>query len=225
MSEMYSITRYAMDGSVTGSDQMPKDFFGKRTRGSAGLVHQVALAMLAGQRHPLAHTKMRGEVRGGGKKPWKQKGTGRARVGSIRSPIWRGGGVVFGPRSNRVYEQKINTKMKQKAFLTVLKEHLEGNALSILEPAIPAENPKTKTMAKTVGVLRGALNVASKPILFLLSKTSDPSVKRVTRNIDKVTVLDIGELSVMNLLQYSCVLLTPNAFVQLADRCKKYKQS
>jgi len=111
-------------------DLNPKIF---NVKANPALVHQAVVAQMANERQVLAHTKGRGEVRGGGRKPWQQKGTGRARHGSIRSPIWRGGGVTFGPTKERNFKQKINQKMKQKALLAVLSDKVANKKLVVLD--------------------------------------------------------------------------------------------
>ena len=103
------------------------------------LLHQAMVAQMANSRQVLAHTKDRSEVSGGGKKPWKQKGTGRARAGSSRSPIWIGGGVTFGPTKDRNFKKKINQKMKQKAIFMVLSDRVKNNALVVLDSLELAE--------------------------------------------------------------------------------------
>src|SRR5579863_7804375 len=107
---------FTMKGGKAGTVALPAELFGAKW--NADLVHQVVTGMQANARPTVAHTKFRGEVSGGGKKPWKQKGTGRARHGSTRSPIWVGGGVAHGPRNEKSYDQKINKKMKAKALYT-----------------------------------------------------------------------------------------------------------
>jgi large subunit ribosomal protein L4 len=105
---------YNLKNEKVGTMELPADIFGARW--NASLVKQVLEAQLANRREPWAHTKTRGEVSGGGRKPWRQKGTGKARHGSTRSPIWVGGGVAHGPRNDRDYSQKVNKKMKRAAF-------------------------------------------------------------------------------------------------------------
>src|SRR3989344_5532102 len=115
-------TIYNQSGKETGKITLPESIFGVPWNGD--MVHQVVTSMNTSVRKPVAHTKTRGEVSGGGKKPWQQKGTGRARHGSTRSPIWVGGGVAHGPRNDRDYMEKINKKAKRKAVLAILSQKL-----------------------------------------------------------------------------------------------------
>ncbi|MDE1941428.1 MAG: 50S ribosomal protein L4, partial [Patescibacteria group bacterium] len=111
-------TVYNQQGKSAGKISLPEDIF--NVPWNADLVHEIVRLMNSNSRTPVAHTKTRGEVRGGGRKPWKQKGTGRARHGSTRSPIWVGGGVAHGPRNEKNYSRKINRKAKSKALFTIL---------------------------------------------------------------------------------------------------------
>jgi large subunit ribosomal protein L4 len=120
---------------------LPKEIFDVEI--NPDLIHQVVVAQTANRRRVIAHTKGRGEVRGGGKKPWRQKGTGRARHGSIRSPLWKGGGVTFGPTKERTFKKEINKKMKRKALFMVLTAKAKNNLLLVLDKII-LEQPKTK---------------------------------------------------------------------------------
>src|SRR3990167_5955176 len=114
------ISIYNQAGEKTSTMNLPKEIF--EIKFNADLVHQIAVSLSANKRQISAHSKTRSEVRGGGKKPWRQKGTGRARHGSIRSPLWKGGGVTFGPRKDKVYEKDVPKKMRRKALLMVLSE-------------------------------------------------------------------------------------------------------
>ena len=126
---------------------------------NADLVHQVVTSILSNARTPIAHTKNRGEVRGGGKKPWQQKGTGQARHGSRRSPIWIGGGITFGPRNEKNYDRKVNKKMRSKALATVLSQKIRDNELILVE-AMSFAKPKTVDAKKIILALSKVENAA-----------------------------------------------------------------
>jgi len=132
---------YNQKGKAIGKLILPESIFAIPWNGD--LVHQVVTSMQANARTPVAHTKDRGDVRGGGKKPWRQKGTGRARHGSSRSPIWAGGGVTHGPRNEKDYSKKINKKMKVKALYTVLSEKFRSGRIIFLEE-LDLKSIKTK---------------------------------------------------------------------------------
>lgn len=138
---------YNQEGKETGSINLPASVFGLPW--NSDLVHQVVVSEAANKRNRVAHTKDRGEVRGGGKKPWRQKGTGRARHGSIRSPIWIGGGVTHGPTKEKNYEKKIGKKMKAKALFTILSEKLRQNEILFVDN-INLKESKTKEAKKVL---------------------------------------------------------------------------
>src|SRR3989338_5551545 len=141
---------YNQKGKEVGKISLPESVFGLGW--NADLVHQVVVSMDSIARTSVAHTKNRGEVRGGGKKPWQQKGTGRARRGSIRSPIWVGGGVTHGPRNEKVFDRKVNKKMKAKALYTILSaKYKKGEVLFVDDLSLRAI--KTKTAKDTLGAL------------------------------------------------------------------------
>src|SRR3989338_5705358 len=133
---------YNVQGEKTGDMELNDAVFGVKPKKS--VVHQVYTALLANAREPWAHTKDKGDVRGGGKKPWRQKGTGRARHGSIRSPIWRGGGITFGPLNVRNYTKKVNKKMSQVAVRMCLTDKVNDARFIVLEALTPSG--KTKEM-------------------------------------------------------------------------------
>jgi large subunit ribosomal protein L4 len=142
-------TLYNIRGEKAGEVALPEGIFGLPW--NADLVHQVVVGMQANARRPVAHAKTRGEVRGGGKKPWAQKGTGRARHGSSRSPIWVGGGVTHGPRSDKSYAKKINRSMRQKALLVALsRKHKDGEVIFV--DSLEMQAPKAK---EAQGILAG----------------------------------------------------------------------
>jgi len=131
---------YTAEGKEKGNIQLPESVFNVPWNGP--LMHQVVTSMQDNARTPVAHVKTRGEVRGGGKKPWQQKGTGRARHGSIRSPIWKGGGVTHGPLKEKNYKRKINKKMAVKALAVVLSAKISDKEILILD-GLNLQAPKT----------------------------------------------------------------------------------
>ena len=133
---------YNQEGKKIGEVELPKRIF--NAPWNSDLVHQVVISMQSNARTPVAHTKGRGDVRGGGRKPWKQKGTGRARHGSRRSPIWVGGGVTHGPLSEKNYKKKINKKMKTQALYAVLSRKAKDKEIILLD-TLNISKPKTKS--------------------------------------------------------------------------------
>lgn len=193
------VKTYDQTGKEVGQTRLPSEIFGVKI--NPDTVHRVVVAQTANKRQVTAHTKDRSEVRGGGKKPWRQKGTGRARHGSIRSPLWRGGGVTFGPRKERNFKQKINKKMRRKALFMVLSAKAKENFLVILNE-IKLEKPKTKLMAEIIK----KLPVKSSSCLFVLPSMDQPLI-RASRNIPKVKPIQAKDLNVLELLSYKYLLM------------------
>lgn len=215
---------YSASGATTGNVKLPEGVFGLHW--NADLVHQVVTAMQANARKPVAHTKDRSEVSGGGKKPWAQKGTGRARHGSSRSPIWRHGGVTFGPRKDREYTQKINRKMRVKALFTVLsKKFADGNMLFLSEIVIA--EPKTKlarAMLTKLGTIKGYESVATrrKNGVYLVLPKADANVKKSFQNMGNVLVGTAGALNPVDLLMYKNILMVgPEECLKLIEARNK----
>lgn len=181
-------------------DVNPKIFGLKKP--DSGLIHQSVRVQLANARAPIAHTKRRGEVSGGGKKPWRQKGTGRARAGSIRSPLWRGGGVVFGPRSTRNFSLKMNRTAFRQALFTVLSDKARSNKLVILEQ-LP-KMAKTKEFIKAFGGLTDKLGF-KKYVLVLAQHNHE--LERSAQNLPNAKVLIANSLNVVDLLKYDPLIL------------------
>ena len=175
------------------------------------LVHQVVLAQTANRRQILAKVKARGEVRGGGRKPWRQKGTGRARVGSIRSPIWRGGGVTFGPTTEKVFKKRIPKKMRRKALFMVLSAKAKENLLLVLDK-LEIEKPKTKAMAKVLNKL--FLKKGSG--LIVLPKINKNIILSV-KNIPKTGTIQAKDLNVLDLLSYKYLVITKETIKIIKD--------
>lgn len=185
-------------GKETGSILLPKEIFDLKV--NPDLVHQVLTSQMANRRRVIAHTKGRGEIRGGGRKPWRQKGTGRARHGSIRSPIWRGGGVTFGPTKNRVFKKKINKKMRRKALCMVLSAKAKEKSIFILN-SLKLETPKTKEISKIFKKI-----IPQKSSILVLLPKKDEKILRAGRNIPGLKIMEARNLNVFDLLSFKCLI-------------------
>lgn len=206
---MPKVSLYNAQGEKSGQIDLKETIFGVTPK--AELVHQVYVALRGREREPWAHTKTRGEVSGGGKKPWKQKGTGRARQGSIRSPLWVGGGIVFGPRKDRNYAQKINKKMGKKAVSMCLSDKVKGDVFVAVD-ALPEGGT-----AKAFVVFRAKLPGADKNTLLIVSER-DEQLLRATRNLKKLDVRRAMDVNVVDLLHHSYIVASQSAIAVLEDR-------
>jgi large subunit ribosomal protein L4 len=187
--------------------ELPQEIFGAKV--NRGLLHEVVLNHLANKRQGTAATKTRGKVRGGGRKPYRQKGSGRARAGSNRSPVWRGGGTVFGPQP-RSYSYKIPKKVKWAALSASLtSRYSEGAVIFIDEIAVP--EPKTKA---ALGFLRG-LGLADNVLIIVPDRSE--TLELAVRNIPNVTVARVGELNVYKILKYEKLLIEKNALGRMKE--------
>jgi len=180
--------------------ELPKEIF--EVKLNTDLVHQVVLVQEANKRQGSAKAKARGEVRGGGRKPWRQKGTGRARVGSIRSPIWRGGGVTFGPIAEKVFKKRIPKKMRRKALFMVLSVKAKENLLLVLDK-LEIEKPKTKEMAEVLNKL-----FLKKGSGLVVLPKMNKSVILSINNIPKINTIQAKDLNVLDLLSHKYLLIT-----------------
>lgn len=180
------------------------------------LIHGVYVAHAANRRQSGAHTKTRGERAGSGKKPWRQKGTGRARVGSVRTPVWRKGGVVFGPRNERNYSQKINKKVNTKAILATLSRKLQDSQVVAVESFKFSENKtkKASEVFKNLGV-KGS-------VLVCLGEGEKESA-RASRNIVKVMNVPVAQLNVFDMLNHKTLILSKESIEYLEDKYGKDK--
>ena len=194
---MSKIKVYNQDGKVVSEREMAPKLFDVKVNES--LVHLAAEAQMANSRVMGGHSKTRGEVRGGGTKPWKQKGTGRARHGSIRSPIWRGGGVTFGPQSERNFSKKLNRKSKKGALAMALTDKVQHEALLGLE-SLTMEAGKTKTMAAMLKKLP-----VGRKVLLVLPK-SDPMAVRASRNLKNLWTITASAISLVDVLKADTVV-------------------
>ncbi|NNM83649.1 50S ribosomal protein L4 [Candidatus Parcubacteria bacterium] len=215
---------FSMEGEKVGSIALPESIFGVPWR--SDLVHQVTTAMQANARQNRAHTKDRAEVSGGGKKPWKQKGTGQARHGSSRSPIWRHGGVTFGPRSTRDYSEKINRRMRVGALLSALSKKAKDGEI-ILVDTLAMNVPKTAT-AKNVlkNLARGAtiadLVTKKNNAALLALAVYNANVTKSFHNFGNVMTEEVRNLNPVDVLTHKYLIIeNPEiAFASLLARAK-----
>lgn len=206
---MAKVPVYNNQGKNTGDINLTDAVFG--VTANPTLVHQVYLALEANLREPWAHAKDRSEVRGGGRKPWRQKGTGRARHGSRRSPIWTGGGVTFGPLNTRNYGQKVNRKMKAAAVKMCLSDKIGAEKFVVLEDF--QATGKTKEIA----ALRAHLPGSGKTTL-ILTDGSNEKLALATRNIPRVHVQRAQDVNVADLLNHQYIISTKTAIAALEKR-------
>jgi large subunit ribosomal protein L4 len=190
-------------GKKTGSRDLPAEIFEAKV--SVPLMHQVVLAGLAGIRRGTHATKTRGDVAGGGRKPWRQKGTGRARQGSIRSPQWVGGGVAHGPHP-RDHEMRVNKKMRKGALRSALTDALQSGKLAVVG-GLDFEEPKTKRAVE----LLEALDLTGRVLVVLAEPTTTLAVEKSFRNLTTVRVAYAGGLGVYEVIAADRVLLTEGA--------------
>ncbi len=213
---------YNLEGKKVGSTTLPSTLFGRRW--SADLVHQVVVAMSANQRRGTAYAKDRGAVSGGGRKPWKQKGTGRARHGSTRSPLWRKGGAVHGPTLERSYKQKINKKMRRAALASVLsRKWRDGEVLLVDDLNSVAGKTKAARQAllrlaaldgfRELGYRHGRRALVVAPVL-------PAAVSRGFRNLPTVAMSAVSNLDPLTAMQSRYLVLADpvNSLKILADR-------
>jgi large subunit ribosomal protein L4 len=201
-------TIYNQKGAEAGKIKLPETIFGLPWK--EALVHQVATSMMSNKRTPIAHTKTRGEVSGSGIKPWRQKGTGRSRHGSRRSPIWVGGGVSGGPRNDKNFSRKINKKMKMKALFTVLSHKFKDGEVIFLD-SISFKAPKTKDAKNVISSLAkikefkgiGRRNNAA----FVAFEKKDENVLKSFNNFGNLEIGLTKDLNVVDLLQYKYLVI------------------
>lgn len=203
------IAVYNQEGKEVGQTILPKEVFGLTMNND--LVHQVATSQMANRRKNIAHTKGRSDVRGGGKKPWRQKGTGRARHGSIRSPLWKGGGVTFGPTKERVFAKRIPNKMRKKALAMVLSAKAKSGTLFILDELILPE-PKTKL----VKAIFEKFPFKKESRLIALPKT-DKQFILAARNLSRTKTIQARELNCLDLLNNKNLILIKESIKVIKD--------
>ena len=195
-----------------GTPSADQDFGIPTFEGDKGLqaVKEVIVAIQANRRQGTHSTKTRGEVRGGGKKPWRQKGTGRARAGSSRSPVWSGGGITFGPKP-RDYSKKVNEKVKKLAFNRQLFDRASAGEIAVIEKWEFAQS-KTKLANQVVGRL------APEGKVLLVDAPFAPEVQRAIRNLERVTFQEAASLNVVDLAQYRKIIVSSKAIEVILAR-------
>ena len=216
---------YNQKGKSVGELTLPESIFGLSWNGD--LVHQVVTAMQANARTPVAHSRIRGEVSGGGIKPWRQKGTGRARHGSSRSPIWKGGGVTHGPRNDKSYEQKINKKMKTKALFTVLSEKFRKGDILFVEE-LTLKDIKTKdavTVINELSKVKGFEKIVGgkKPNTYITVPAKSDTLKKSFANIKTVEIDEIRNINPVDLLAFKYIVISQpkESFAFLGGKIEK----
>lgn len=188
---------YNQDGKQKGTIDLPKEIF--EVEASEGLIHEAVVRHLSNNRKNIAKTKTKAEVSGGGRKPWKQKGTGRARQGSIRSPQWRGGGVVFGPTGEENYTKNMPKKMRRKALFGALSQKAKNEQIIVLEK-FELDKPKTKSFLELIQSLP-----LSKNTLVVIAK-KDLIIEKSASNIKSIKTLMVNFLNVHDILKFDRIL-------------------
>lgn len=206
-----SIAVYNQKGEKVEDIELPKEIFDVKL--NSDLVRQVAVSQMSNRRERIAHTKNRGEVRGGGRKPWPQKHTGRARHGSIRSPLWRHGGITFGPRSEINFKKKIPTKMRRKALFMVISAKARNDFLIILDK-LKLDAPKTKLMAQVIGELKAKIENFKRGSILIALPGLDKNLILATRNLPNARVLQAKDLNTLDLLSYKYII-TPKDSIKV----------
>lgn len=205
---MAAVPHYNAQGEKIGEVHLDDTVFGEKP--NPVLLQQVVVAQQANSRQPIANTKTRGEVRGGGKKPWKQKGTGRARHGSIRSPIWRGGGVTFGPRSDRNFSKQLPAKARRKAVRMALTDKVASQQFVVLD-SLSLEKPKTK---KVAAVLK---KIALGHPTLLVVPDRQINLIRSVRNLSWVTPMAASHLNTVDLLKHRSLVAIAGAVEKISQ--------
>ena len=203
---------YNLEGKETGEVKLPESVFGVELNDD--LIHQAVVAQMANARKVLADTKDRSEVRGGGKKPWKQKGTGRARHGSIRSPLWKGGGATFGPTTDRNFSKRINKKMKTKALFMVLSSKLKDDELVVVEN-IELKKASTKKMKDILS----KLPLSGKVLISMDKKNTN--IFNSVKNIPNTSMIASDSLNIVDLLKNKMLVINKKGVERIEEVYKK----
>ncbi|MGI6307276.1 MAG: 50S ribosomal protein L4 [Dethiobacteria bacterium] len=204
---MPNVEVYNIKGEQVGELELSAEIFAAEV--NVNLLFDVAQMLLAARRRGTASTKTRGEVRGGGRKPWRQKGTGRARHGSIRSPIWVGGGTTFGPKP-RSYRYTVPKKMRRAALFAALTSKLVSKRLIVVDELKLAE-PRTKEIVRMLD------NLQAEGSVLLVTGSSDLNVYKSSRNISGVTTTVAHQINVLDLLSHETLILTREAVARIEE--------
>lgn len=194
------------EGNVVGDVDLDEDIFDIEP--NEVVVHEAVVQYLANQRQGTRGSKTRSEVRGGGRKPWRQKGTGRARAGTSRSPLWRGGGIIFAPKA-RDYHKKMNRKAKNLALRSVFSDKKQNDALVVIDK-LEFEEPKTKEMIKVLDAIEAPKSLIVTPI-------KDKNVYYSSHNIPNSKATTVEELNVYDMLYYENLVLTRDALEKIQE--------
>ncbi len=208
---MKSVSVHDMKGKVAGKLSLDETYFDGRI--NKPLLHQAVLMYMANRRHGCASTKIRSQVRGGGRKPWRQKGTGRARTGSIRNPLWRGGGVIFGPLP-REYRYSLPKNIKNLALKLSLNGKIKDNELVVVDK-ISLDKPKTREF---ISFLK-AIKVKEKPLVVI--EKHNPQILRASRNISGVTVKTFNNICAYDVLRHKKIIFSKQALENLVKLRKR----
>ncbi len=203
------INLYNQKGEKVGKTDLPDEIFNVEI--NSDLLHQVIVSQMANKRQSSAHTKDRGDVSGGGKKPWRQKGTGRARHGSRRSPIWVGGGVTFGPKSEKNYKKTIPQKMKRKALFMALSSKVNDDELILID-----NFGIKKPQARIAQSILEKLPLSDKSGLVVLSEP-DKNIVLSFRNIPKTESIQAKDLTALNILSFKKLIMTPDSVAKIKE--------
>jgi large subunit ribosomal protein L4 len=209
------ITIINQQGEKLKEALLPKGIFGVEPNND--LIHQVVVSQMANRRKSIAHSKNRSEVRGGGKKPWRQKGLGRARHGSIRSPIWIGGGVTFGPRKERVFKKVIPNKMRRLALFMALSAKAKNDLLIILDD-LKVKEPKTKLIA---GILDRI--VPKKESSLIVLPDLNKNVIAAARNIPHVETIQARDLNCLDVVSFKRLIMPKESIKVIEETFFKKK--
>jgi len=200
---------YNQKGEEVEKISLPENIFG--VKWNSDLLHQVVTSMLSNKRNSTAHTKDRSEVRGGGRKPWKQKGTGRARHGSSRSPIWIGGGVAHGPRNEKSYSKKINKKMRSKALFVALSQKYRDGEIFFVDKLILPEikTQKAKELVSSLSKIKGLeiLNRNKKRQNQIALFNIDATILKSFRNVPSIYLSNVKNLNPAEILNHKNVII------------------